>query len=114
MKFIYYTNNIVITLTILGYTVLFPGLMMQAVLGGIQVLFFIILLFNYHKFSQQIKEHLLIYGTLTTVFLLLFFFGESLMKSLNTIAHVIVIVIMPLSIASYFTYILMKLNKRVL
>ncbi|KAB8154074.1 hypothetical protein EZY14_006460 [Kordia sp. TARA_039_SRF] len=114
MKFIYYTNNIVFALTILGYSLLFPGLFMQIILGILQVLFFIVLLLNYEKFSTKIKEYLLIYGTLTMAFLLLFFLGESFMESLNTLGYVIFNILMPLGIAGYFTYIVAELKKCVL
>ncbi|MCH2194078.1 hypothetical protein [Kordia sp.] len=109
MKFIYYTNNIILALTVLGYSMLFPGLMMQVVLGGIQVLFFLVLLFNFNKFSKKIKTHLLIYCMLT-IFCLSLYYGSSPKFGKNLFS----LIMLPMGIASYFTYIVYKLNQTVL
>ncbi|WP_298518786.1 hypothetical protein [uncultured Kordia sp.] len=109
MKFIYYTNNIILGLTILGYSMLFPGLMMQIVLGGIQVLFFFILLFNYNKFSKKIKTHLLIYCVLATSCLLCYYGATQIFSN-----NIYILIFLPMSIAIYFTYIVFELNQKVL
>jgi len=109
MKFIYYTNNIILGLTLLGYTMIIPGLMMQFVLGGIQVLFFFVLLFNYNKFSKKMKKYLHIYGVLASSFLLWYFIDIKTFSS-----SFLMTILFPMSIASYFTYIVYQLKQNVL
>jgi len=111
MKFIYYTNTIVLGLTILGYSMIYPGILMQIPLGGIQVLFFFVLLFNYDKFSKKIKKHLAIYGLVTSCYLLLIFADHNI--SIPSIG-IAAITLVPMSIAIYFTYIIHKLKTKVL
>jgi hypothetical protein len=82
---------------------------MQILLGGVQVLLFLVLLFNYGKFSKTIKQHLLIYGLLTGTFLIFFF---SLFKFFNQNWGLIIFI--PMGIATYFTYIMYELKKKVL
>ena len=55
MKFIYYTNNVVFYSTLVLYLTVIYGMFMQVILGGIQIILFFILLFNYDKFSEKIK-----------------------------------------------------------
>ncbi|AXG67949.1 hypothetical protein KORDIASMS9_00131 [Kordia sp. SMS9] len=114
MKFIYHINNIVFALTILGYTLIIPGLFMQLVLGIIQLIFFIVLLCNYDKFSKRIQDHLKIYGAVASLSLLLFFNGDLINTALNTSIVPVFSIIIPLGIAGYFTYIIVELEKRVL
>ncbi|WP_046756913.1 hypothetical protein [Kordia jejudonensis] len=111
MKFIYYTNKIVLVLTIIGYSMLYPGLFMQVILGGIQVLFFLVLLFNYDKFSKKIKDHLLIYGIIASCYLLVLFSNP---ETSNDVITMICMTVIPMIIASYFTYIVYELKKKVL
>ncbi|MBC8755728.1 hypothetical protein H2O64_13715 [Kordia sp. YSTF-M3] len=109
MKFIYYINNIFFGLTLLGYLTIIYGMYLQILLGCIQLLFFIVLLFNYHKFSQRIKEHLTTYGILTSFFLLWFFLNNHTLG-----ITILFIMIAPMLIATYFTYIVYQLNQKVL
>lgn len=114
MKFIYYTNNIVLALTVLGYSFIFPGMFMQFILGILQVLFFIVLLFNYDKFSERIQKHLQSYGIITGIFLMIFFISVGFDNLLNSTTWFLITILIPMSIAGYFTYIVAELEKRVL
>ncbi|MEM6720448.1 MAG: hypothetical protein AAF611_14070 [Bacteroidota bacterium] len=112
MKFIYYTNNIVYSSTIVLYLtlVLFVlGMYMQILLGIIQILLFFVLLFNYDKFSKNIQNHLVTYGILTLVFLLWFF---NFYK--YTDFGMPIIILGPMSLGTYFTYIVYQLKQKVL
>lgn len=71
---------------------------MQMFLGIIQVLFFLVLLFNYDKFSNEIKNLLLIYGMLTITYALIFFqLPEAYQKG-----NWLLIAIIPMIIGSFF------------
>jgi multisubunit Na+/H+ antiporter MnhE subunit len=83
---------------------------MQIVLGFVQVLLFLILLFNYDKFSEKIKSHLTIYGVLTGCYLLWFFSGYHPKNDWM----LLLITLVPMSIGTYFTYIVYQLKKKVL
>lgn len=110
MKFIYYTNNTVYSITLLLYLTIIFGMYMQILLGIVQLLLFFTLLFNYKKFSEKMKSHLIIYGMLTGGYLLWFFSGLHLQDSLM----LFLITLVPMSIASYFTYIVYQLKQNVL
>jgi hypothetical protein len=110
MRFIYYTNNTLFVLTLLGYTVIIPGLAMQMVLGVIQVLFFIVFLFNYEKFSKGMKQQLVTYGMLMITYLFIFFNASDPYSE----GKWFLLVFVPMIIGSYFTYIVHQLNQRVL
>lgn len=109
MKFIYHTNKIVYIITVALYITVIYGMLFQILLGAIQVIFFFVLLFNYDKFSKEIKQHLGIYGALSGIFLVVFFsslefFGQNFL----------LIIFIPMGIATYFTYIVYQLKQRVL
>ncbi|MGH1383318.1 hypothetical protein [Kordia sp.] len=110
MKFIYNINGIIYSITLLLYLTIILGMYMQIVLGIFQVLFFLILLFNYDKFSEKIKSHLTIYGVLTGVYLLWFFSGFYPKDDWM----LLLITLVPMSIGTYFTYIVYKVNQKVL
>ena len=114
MKFIYYTNGSIYLLTILGYFTIYLGMLMQMVLGLSQVLFFLILLLNFNKFSKQIKKHLMTYGILTGLLLLLFFFGDPFVRTLDRTVSIVLVFFLPMVIGTYFTYIVYQLNQKVL
>ena len=117
MKFIYYTNNIIYYLTLVLYLTIIYGMFMQVFLGGIQVILFFVLLFNYDKFSERIKQHLSTYGILSTLFLLLFFgllnYTDTILS--NSIYFSIgLYIVIPMSLGTYFTYIVYQLKQQLL
>ena len=89
---------------------------MQVFLGGIQVILFFVLLFNYEKFSEKIKQHLSTYGILTTIFLLYFFFTLGYVNDTleNSLLFLCLFILIPMSLGTYFTYIVYQLKKQVL
>ncbi|WP_298422257.1 hypothetical protein [uncultured Kordia sp.] len=111
MKFIYYTNNTIYGLTLLGYLTIILGLYMQILLGVIQILFFLVLLFNYDKFSKNIKDHLSIYGT---TILLYFIFILYMKNNIYPEYGILISILIPMTIGTYFTYIVSQLKQQVL
>lgn len=112
MKFIYYTNNIVYSTTVMLYLSLFLyllGMYMQILLGIVQVLLFFVLLYNYDKFSKNIQNHLIAYGVLTGAFLL-WFFADIPRSDLGFW----ILILVPMSISTYFSYIVYQLKQHVL
>ncbi|PTX60922.1 hypothetical protein C8N46_10578 [Kordia periserrulae] len=114
MRFIYYTNNIVLALTVLGYSFILPGMFMQFILGILQVLFFIVLLFNYNKFSERIQKHLQSYAIITGITLLVLFSNIGFEFLSDSTTWFLTTILIPMAIAGYFTYIIAELQKRVL
>ena len=109
MKFIYYTNNIVYGTTILLYMTIIFGMYMQVLLGIVQVLLFLVLLFNYNKFTNIIQRHLQIYGIGVVIYFTIFFICIQL--NVNSLWFLFVT---PMLIATYFTYIVHELKQQVL
>lgn len=116
MKFIFYTNNTFYYLTLVLYLTIIYGMYMQIILGAIQVILFFVLLFNYNKFSRKIKKYLSIYGILTTIYLVLFFgiLSSNLIDVASVLPFIIAIILIPMSLGTYFTYIVYQLKKQVL
>ncbi|MFK7748635.1 MAG: hypothetical protein AB8B65_09605 [Kordia sp.] len=111
MKFIYNINGVIYSITLLLYLTIYLGMLMQILLGIVQVLFFFILLFNYDKFSEKIKNHLKVYGVLSGIYLVCFF---SELYPRNNWMILILITLIPMSIGGYFTYIVHQLNRKVI
>ncbi|WP_420574752.1 hypothetical protein [Kordia sp.] len=116
MKFIYYTNNIFYYITLALYLTIIYGMFMQILLGGIQIILFFVLLFNFDKFSEKIKQHLSIYGILSTIFLLCFFYWVTIGEGspLSGTLTMCLIILLPMSLGTYFTYIVYQLKQQVL
>ncbi len=111
MKFIYNTNGVIYSITLLLYLTIYFGLLMQILLGIVQVIFFFVLLFNYDKFSETIQSHLKIYGVLSGIYLVCLFSG---FYPKDNWIILLLITLVPMSIGGYFTYIVHQLNKKVL
>jgi hypothetical protein len=104
MKGLYNLNKGVLIITLLLYLTIYYGLYSQIVLGIIQVLS-ALALFNYwKKFSTQTKKQLFIYWTIT----ILYGCGWQMnwINSSDTFLVILKIIILPMSIAFYFFYIL--------
>ncbi len=109
MKSIYRINNIAYIFTIVLYITVYLGMLMQVLLGGIQILLFFILLFNFDKFTKVIQRHLLAYGMLSAIFLMCFFSSTEFFGQ-----NWIFLIFIPMGIATYFTYIVYQLKQQVL
>ena len=109
MKFIYDINKIFYILTLGLYITVYLGMLMQILLGGVQLILFFVLLFNYDKFTKIMQQHLLIYGMLSILFLIFFFTAFELLGQ-----NWLLIIFIPMGIATYFTYITYQLKQQVL
>ncbi|WP_299225085.1 hypothetical protein [uncultured Psychroserpens sp.] len=104
MKIIYYINKFVLITTLALYFTLFLGLYAQIVLGIVQVISSFLLVFIWEKIKANTKERLFIYWALISTYGTCWLFDW---KNFNQDILVIFgIIIIPISIAIYFFYIL--------
>lgn len=97
-------------ITLLLYTTFILGLYAQIILGAFQILTGIVLLFFIKNFSKENKNRLSIYWCLTIGYGLTWL--TSLLDFLDSL-WVVLLIILPLSIASYFTFILESIKKEI-
>jgi len=110
MKAIYITNKAILIITIILYLTLILGLYSQIVLGAIQVITSIILLFYWKRIEQKIKTKLYKYWIMISVYGLLWLINWD--SSIEFYVFVLGIIAIPLSIAMYFFFILKKIYKQ--
>ena len=104
MKTLYNINKVVFILTLVLYVTLYFGLLSQILLGGIQVLSAAILFFSWKIFNAKTKEYLKLYWVITTLYSICWLFKW---ESFNdTFIIIFGVIILPMSIAGYFLYIL--------
>ncbi|ARV09233.1 hypothetical protein BTO05_06095 [Winogradskyella sp. PC-19] len=108
MKIIYYLNKFTFYTTLLLYITLFLGLYSQIVLGVLQVISALILFLYWKKFNQKIKEQLYLYWLIAIIYGVCWLFDW---KGFNdSFIMIFGIIILPMSIATYFFYILNKIK----
>ncbi|WP_456440481.1 hypothetical protein [Psychroserpens sp.] len=112
MKKIYNINKFAIIITLALYLTLVFGLYAQIVLGAIQVISSLLLILFWKKLSKKSKVKLFIYWTLVSVY------GICWHSDWNIFSQEIIIVfgiiIIPMSIAGYFYYILKETKTYIL
>ncbi|WP_282044202.1 hypothetical protein [Winogradskyella flava] len=106
MKVLYQFNKIVLIITLILYVTIFLGLYAQIVLGGIQILSAIGITFLWNRFENKYKKQLLIYWLVT----LSYGIGWLLEIDLNDSWWILAIIIIPMSIAIYFVWLLSNLK----
>ena len=104
MKIIYQLNKGVLILTLVLYLTLILGLYAQMVLGTIQLLSALFLFLRWNIFSIQTKKQLTIYWVIVILYGTCWLFEWTFINELALL--IIGIIIIPLSIAGYFLYIL--------
>lgn len=104
-----YLNRFIMGATGMLYLTVFLGLYAQILLGGFQLITALILLFFLSKFSEKQKKMLSIYWGIVLAYGLLWM--TDTFSNWNDIPIVFVLIIIPLSIAVYFTVILESLKK---
>ncbi|MDT0558419.1 hypothetical protein RM697_07165 [Ichthyenterobacterium sp. W332] len=109
MKYIYYTNKFVIITTAILYLTLYLGLYAQIVLGFVQIISSLLLLFHWKLFSKKSKSRLYCYYTITITYGLCWLFDWPLFNSM--LFGIIAIIIIPMSIATYFFITLSNIYK---
>lgn len=108
MKKLYQFNKICLIITLVLYLTIIFGLYAQIVLGGIQILSALSLLFLWHRFNKSDKKKLLIYWLLVSIYGV----GWLLKVDFNNFWWLSIIII-PMSIATYFVFILKNLKTTV-
>lgn len=104
-------NKFFIVVTIVLYATIFLGLLAQIVLGGFQVIVAVILSICYKRINKSTKEQIILYWCFVAIYTLLWFAG--LRNRSTDFFDLIFYVLIPLSIAGYFTYILESLKQEV-
>ena len=104
-----YVNRAFFALTLCLYVTILLGLYAQVVLGAYQLLVGLILLFFLKKLSIKPKNGILIYWFVVSIYFVITYTLNKVAKDFPVINFMII----PMLIASYFTYILetMKLKK---
>ena len=104
MKGVYLLNKVILIITLVLYLTLYLGMYSQIVLGLIQVLSAIFLFTYWKKFSSITKKQLSFYWILTILYGLCWLLDWQ--NTHNTYVIIFGIIVLPMSIAGYFFYIL--------
>ena len=102
-------NRVIFSITGVLYLTIFLGLYTQVILGVYQVLIAITLLFFIKRMSIKNRNRLTIYWVLVLVYGLFWLEGNF---SRYDILSIFVLIIIPLSLAGYFTFILESLKTK--
>ncbi|BCY28266.1 hypothetical protein [Flavobacterium okayamense] len=111
MKQVNYINILLYGITLTFYIMFFTifiAMMLQVVLGIYQVLLALILTY---KFYAKFKNFLLKYWISATISLTAIYFLNQIFKTNNDFIQISVMLIIPMSIATYFTITLNKIAK---
>lgn len=104
-----YLNRFFIGSTIILYVTIFLGLLAQIALGGLQVLSAIFLIFIFKKLKVQRKKELIIYWCFVIFYALLW--NVEITNPTNDWYETLFYVLIPLSLAIYFSYIIESIRK---
>ncbi|WCO00987.1 hypothetical protein [Psychroserpens ponticola] len=108
MKKLYLINKVSLIITFVLYLTIFLGMYAQMVLGALQIISALILFFFWKQLSKNSKEKLYIYWTIVTIYGLCWLMDWKGYNEYFTIVFGIMIV--PMSIATYFVYILKSIK----
>ncbi|WP_211075738.1 hypothetical protein [Aquimarina sp. MMG016] len=100
MKTIHNINKWSFIITLLLYLTIYFGLLAQILLGSVQIILVLILLYYWKDFQTKQKQHLAIYVGIVIFYGLLF-----LTNVLKSYFLIFFITVVPMSIAGYFVYI---------
>ena len=109
MKILYKTNLLAFIITLVLYLTIYFGLLFQILLGLIQIFSALSLFYYWKNISKSSKAKVLYYWVFVAVYFLLCITIENLYN--DTIPYIIGLILLPLSIASYFLYTLKRINK---
>ena len=111
MKTMHKVNIWIYGITLFLYVTVIFGMLMQILLGIVQVMMAIILISKFNEFTKEIKLHLSIYVSITTLYLIFFFSSDS-MGMMGFDYTVPLLMILPMSIGAYFVYITYQVKKQ--
>jgi hypothetical protein len=99
--------------TLILYLTLYLGLYAQVVLGVIQILIALYISFNMQLLTQKMKYQIINYWVYVILYSILAtsFFNDWIDFNDNNLLLIITIIILPMSIATYFTITLNKIAK---
>lgn len=111
---IIYLNRFIGIMTVMLYATFILGLYAQIILGAFQVVSFLILLLFIKHFQKSEKKMLLIYFIVTVSFFLgWYLISEVFSLPLDDYLGMALLIFIPISIATYFTYILGQLKQSI-
>lgn len=106
MKKLYQLNKIALIITAFLYLTIVFGLYAQIVLGGIQLLSALSLSFMWSTFNLKHRKQLIVYWAIVIIY----GFGWYLNIELTDQWWIIGIIIIPMTIATYFVWVLRNLK----
>ncbi|WP_292949963.1 hypothetical protein [Olleya sp. UBA1516] len=108
MKTVFNINKFLVIATTILYLTLYLGLYAQILLGAVQLISALGILFLWKQYNNKQQKHIILYWILTLCYGL----GWLIVKDLNGLfLFILLIIIMPMSLAYYFTWILNNLKK---
>lgn len=112
MRLLHNINKWSYGITLLLYITIYLGMIAQIALGGIQVILAIILFGRYQRLDGKTKRRLLVYATLTVLYLLAFALWDLLgIPNLNDdFIEITGITVLPMALATFFVFITHKLR----
>ena len=110
MKIIHNINKWSYGITLLLYITIYLGMIAQIALGGIQVILAIILFSRYPRLDEKTKRRLLVYATLTILYLSIFALWDFLRVQSNDFIEITGMTVLPMALATFFVFITHKLR----
>ncbi len=110
MRLLHNINKWSYGITLVLYLTIYLGMIAQIALGGIQVILAIILFSRYQRLDEKTKRRLLVYGTLTVFYLLVFALWDLLGVPNNDFIEITGMTVLPMSLATFFVFITHKLR----
>ncbi|MBU3010639.1 hypothetical protein KO506_04460 [Polaribacter vadi] len=107
--YLVYLNRFIFGATIILYATIFLGLMAQIILGGFQLLTAIFLMFLYNRINQSRIQQQIIYWCFVIAYGLLWFLD--LINPNSDFYGFVFYILIPLSIAGFFTFILESIRE---
>ena len=110
-----YINRFLMVVTFILYITIILGVCMQIALGGFHILSSIILIFRWKNLNSSEKNNLKKYFSMVVFYLCLWLVESHFMLLTNSGSLIVFgLIIVPMSLAGYYTYILENLMKRML
>ena len=109
IKVLHQINKGVFFLTLGLFITIYLGFLTEILLGTVQVLTSLILIFYWKQFSPNVREKLIMYWCLTGVYLLLWFIDWKFLN--DWIIYIVGVGLIPMGIAVYFLNLLSVIRK---